>query len=100
MRSRWNIGRLCPAIILLCSCLLFTTQCIDYINFTVDDVFISLRVAVNAAAGFGMVYNRGELVEGHSDPSWVFMLAAIIRAGIVDRSSPWTLLWTAKILSA
>src|SRR5439155_10477981 len=70
-----------------------------YINFTVDDVFISLRIAVNGAAGHGFVYNPGEIVEGHSDPLWVGMLALIIRSGVINVRSPMSLVWAARALS-
>jgi arabinofuranosyltransferase len=88
------------SILLLCIGLVFLlVQTIDYINFTVDDVFISLRIAKNAAAGNGFVYNPGELVEGHSDPLWVAALALGLKSGIISSESPMAVLWAAKILS-
>ncbi|MCB9726928.1 MAG: hypothetical protein H6744_06340 [Deltaproteobacteria bacterium] len=42
-----------------------------YFPRTVDDMFIYLRYAENAAAGHGLVYNLGERVEGFSGPLWL-----------------------------
>ncbi|MEM9490813.1 MAG: hypothetical protein AAGC55_16820, partial [Myxococcota bacterium] len=41
---------------------------------TVDDMFIFLRYAENAAAGLGLVYNPGERIEGFSSPLWTALL--------------------------
>src|SRR5687768_18070176 len=37
----------------------------EYLNGTVDDVFITLRVVNNVVSGNGFVYNVGEYVEGY-----------------------------------
>ena len=86
-------------IVLAIAVILLAIQTIDYINFTVDDVFISMRVAENAAAGQGYVYNKGENVEGFSDPLWVWMLTGAARLGINRSMSPLALMWFAKALS-
>lgn len=70
----------------------------EYLNATVDDVFITLRVANNVANGDGYVYNIGENVEGHSNWSWVTLLAAASRLTGVDSSSL-EMVWLAKILA-
>jgi hypothetical protein len=48
----------------------------------VDDAFITLRYAENLVAGHGLVYNRGEWVEGYSSLSWVLLQAAGIALGL------------------
>lgn len=45
-----------------------------YFPRTVDDMFIYLRYAENAAGGHGLVYNLGERVEGYSGPLWMLWL--------------------------
>jgi len=76
----------------------FVMQGVDFINFSLDDVFISLRYAVNASQGEGLVYNAGEYVEGYSNFLWVMLLAA---AALLVKTAPsFELLWIAKALSA
>lgn len=79
--------------------IVFAVQAVDFMNFTVDDVFIPMRVAVNVVAGKGPVYNVGELVEGFSDPLWVAALVGGLRSGIVSATEPMALLWFARALS-
>lgn len=50
--------------------------------FVIDDAFISLRYAQNLAAGHGPVFNVGEPEWGYSNPSWVFLEAALFRFGL------------------
>lgn len=49
---------------------------------TVDDAYITFRYARNFAVGAGPVFNPGERVEGCSSPSWMFLSATAIRAGL------------------
>lgn len=86
-------------IVLAIALLLLAVETVDYINFTVDDVFISMRVAENAAHGQGFVYNAGENVEGYSDPLWVWMLTGAAKLGISSEVSPLALMWFAKGMS-
>ena len=51
------------------------------LRFFVDDAFIVFRYAENWANGLGPVYHAGELVEGFSDLSWVFLLSLAARLG-------------------
>lgn len=51
-------------------------------HVTFEDSLISLRYAENLAAGFGMVYNRGERVFGASTPLYVLFLAGLTRLGL------------------
>ncbi len=45
-----------------------------------DDAFISFRYVRNLVGGHGIVYNRGERVEGYTNFLWVLELAAIWKA--------------------
>jgi len=45
-------------------------------RWTVDDSFIGYRYARNLATGWGLVFNRGERVEGYTNFLWVVLLAA------------------------
>jgi hypothetical protein len=47
-----------------------------------DDAFISFRYARNLADGAGLVFNRGEVVEGYSNPLWTVVLAAASWLGL------------------
>ena len=48
-------------------------QVLFYFPRTVDDMFIFLRYAKNAASGRGLVYNLGERVRGSpAFPGWDF----------------------------
>jgi arabinofuranosyltransferase len=76
--------------------LLFTLQVWVYVNFGVDDVFITLRYAENIARGAGPVYTRGEFVEGYSNWLWMQLLALASRVSVSSSPGTWTLLWTAK----
>src|SRR2546430_913949 len=78
--------------------LLFAIQSLDYLNFGVDDVFISMRVAENAANGKGPVFNPGENVEGYSNPLWVALLTVGAKLGFNSSHSENALLWFAKAL--
>jgi hypothetical protein len=53
-----------------------------YWRFTVDDSFITYRVARNWAAGLGPVYQAGERVEGTTGLAWPALLALAIRLGL------------------
>jgi hypothetical protein len=56
-------------------------QVVFYFPRTVDDLFISLRYAEHLAAGWGLVYNPGERVEGFSSPLWVVLQSVGLRLG-------------------
>lgn len=43
----------------------------------VDDAYVFLRYARNAALGNGLVFNPGEAVEGYTSPLWQFLLAGV-----------------------
>ena len=45
--------------------------------FLTDDAFISFRYVRNLLEGYGLVFNRGERVEGYSNFLWVLELALL-----------------------
>jgi arabinofuranosyltransferase len=47
-----------------------------------DDAYISFRYADNLVRGDGLVFNRGERVEGYTNFLWVLVSAAAIRVGL------------------
>jgi len=49
--------------------------------WTSDDAFISFRYARNLAEGMGLVFNRGERVEGYTNFLWTLWVAAGLDAG-------------------
>lgn len=91
-RGRW----LALAITLLAFGLLLVGQ-LDTINFTVDDSFVSLRYAENAASGRGLVYNEGERIEGYSNLLWTLLLTEAARHGFTQERSDLALLVFAKV---
>ena len=59
--------------------------------FLTDDAFISFRYVRNLLEGHGLVFNRGERVEGYSNFLWVLELAALWGTfGIrPEHAAPW-----------
>ncbi len=53
-----------------------------YLNFTLDDPFISFRYAENLASGHGLVFNPGEPVEGYTNFLWTVLLAFPALCGV------------------
>ncbi|MFI5265011.1 MAG: hypothetical protein ACHQM6_10890 [Candidatus Kapaibacterium sp.] len=96
MPSSSRLQNVACAIIFSFATLLFLMQTIDFVNFTVDDVFITLRISDNVAHGQGFVYNPGDRVEGYSNWLWVVLLSIPVVAGVSRSSSPFELLWIAK----
>ena len=63
---------------------LFAIHASLYRDWLVDDSGISIAYAVHLAEGHGLVSQPGVApVEGYSNPLWVFLLAAISRAGLL-----------------
>lgn len=54
---------------------------IVYFDYTSDDAYISYRYARNFADGLGLVWNRGEWVEGYTNFLWVVLLAGFAKLG-------------------
>lgn len=48
-------------------------------NVAIDDAYISFRYAENLSHGEGLVFNRGERIEGYSNFLWVLVLAPVTR---------------------
>jgi hypothetical protein len=53
-----------------------------FVDVQSDDAYISYRYAQNLADGYGLVFNRGERVEGYTNLSWVLLVALGITAGV------------------
>lgn len=68
-----NAPLLCP-LLLLCLLSLFVLHCAFFSPFTCDDAYITMRYAANVRAGYGLVFNPGERVEGYSHPLWLGLL--------------------------
>jgi len=49
-------------------------------SWTCDDAFISFRYALNLSRGYGLVFNRGEYVEGMTNFLWTVLLAPFLYA--------------------
>jgi arabinofuranosyltransferase len=49
----------------------------NHLSWLCDDAFISFRYARNLVEGHGLVFNRGERVEGYTNFLWVLELAAL-----------------------
>ena len=92
MRWWWNIVFLAALSVLI-------LQTIDYLNFAIDDVFITLRVVENLVHGNGFVYNPGEFVEGYSNWLWVVLLSVPAASSMSQPATEFGLLWAAKALS-
>ncbi|HEY8172474.1 MAG TPA: hypothetical protein VIH21_05255, partial [Dehalococcoidia bacterium] len=61
--------------------LVFWMHGLRYARYTSDDSYISYRYAENFASGAGLVWNRGEHVEGYTNFLWVVMLAGFHKFG-------------------
>ena len=53
-----------------------------YAGYLLDDTFISFRYAKNLVEGNGLVFNRGEYVEGYTNFLFVILAAALLKLGI------------------
>lgn len=71
-------GTLLLAVLLV----LFAGVALAFRGYTCDDSYITCRYARNLVAGQGLVFNPGERVEGYSNPLWLGLLAAALRAGV------------------
>lgn len=59
--------------------------------WTCDDAFISYRYALNWIDGHGLVYNRGERVEGMTNLLWTVWIAAGLLLGVA--ATTWSIVW-------
>ena len=72
--------------------ILYLLGCLDLINVRIDDVFITLRYSRNVLDGNGPVFNRGQAVEGYSNPTWLFLLTALGSVtGLIHHFEPYYL---------
>jgi hypothetical protein len=63
---------------------------IVYLDYTSDDAYISYRYAQHFADGLGLVWNRGQWVEGYTNFLWVMSLAGLAKAGAdIPESARW-----------
>lgn len=92
----WSRARLFPGLLVIGGFVLFAVGIVDCLNFAVDDTFISLRFAENAAAGRGLVFNQGERVEGYSNFLWTLVLGVLAKLGFTQRHGDLDLLIAAK----
>lgn len=51
-------------------------------RFLMDDAYISYRYAANLVAGHGLVFNRGEYVEGYTNFLWTLLHAGAMWLGL------------------
>jgi hypothetical protein len=56
-----------------------------------DDAYISFRYAENLANGLGLVFNRGERVEGYSNFLWTVWTTLGMKLGVGPES--WSVFW-------
>lgn len=63
------------------SAVILLFHAVFYFHYTSDDAYISYRYARNLADGAGLVWNRGQWVEGYTDFLWILSLAGLHRAG-------------------
>src|SRR5438477_12672763 len=52
----------------------------------VDDAYISFRYGKNLMNGYGLVYNKGEYVEGYTNFLWTIIMAPFTKVKFVDIS--------------
>jgi arabinofuranosyltransferase len=50
-----------------------------------DDGMISMRFARNLASGLGLVWNKGEHVQGFTNPAWTLIMALVHWVGVPER---------------
>jgi hypothetical protein len=62
-----------------------------FLNYTVDDAFITFRYSRNFAQGLGFVFNPGERVEGFTNLLWTLCCAIPFRLGL-------DVVWFSKIV--
>lgn len=85
----------------LCGTSFLTTKSVN--DWGNDDSFIGYRYAENLARGQGLVFNRGERVEGYSDLLYVVMMApafwATSRDGVYFFSVMLDLIFAGRLLA-
>ena len=75
--------QLLPGAVLTVLVALFVVENIALVENQVDDAYISYRYANNFADGLGLVFNRGERVEGYTNLLWVLLVSLGVKLGFV-----------------
>jgi arabinofuranosyltransferase len=77
-----------PTAVLTMSIAMFVLLGLNFYQFLVDDVYISLRYARNLANGHGLVFNTdgSHPVEGYTNFLWVLMETVLFIAGFSDET--------------
>ncbi len=70
-----------PRLLVALAALIVLGWSILWWPYTIDDAYIVYRYAQHVVACIGPVFNAGELVEGYSCPSWMFLLAGFAGTG-------------------
>lgn len=81
-RTTWFLHQLWGDLGFALALIVFAIHTYAYLDFFMDDAFISLRYVLHWINGNGLVYNIGEQVEGYSNFLWVVLLAALGRTGL------------------
>jgi arabinofuranosyltransferase len=68
-----------PGFLLFAALLLLAAHALLFIDYTVDDAYISWRYARSIAEGAGPVYDPGERIEGFSNPLYTLLLVPAAR---------------------
>lgn len=71
-----------PLLPVVATLLLLGVVVLNFWPYTCDDSFITYRFALNAAAGHGLAFNPGEVVEGYSNPLWLALLTGAAWLGL------------------
>jgi len=61
---------------------IFLLQAVLFIDYTVDDAFITFRYSRNLITGLGPVFNAGERVEGITNFMWMLLMVGPMKAGV------------------
>ena len=78
-------------IALISILILFGVEHSDGLLNQADDAFISYQYAKNFIAGYGLVFNVGEYVEGYTNLLWVLLVAGVSFLGIEPHVSGYIL---------
>jgi arabinofuranosyltransferase len=73
--------RIVPGLCLIIIIGIFFFHSYTLFPYTDDDTFISFRYADNFASGYGLVFNKGERVEGYTNFLWTLIISLIIKTG-------------------
>ncbi len=68
-------------------------------ELVVDDAYISFRHAVHLVEGDGLVFNRGERVEGYSNFLWTLLVAGLAALGAVPAEAAVAAGWALGLLT-